>query len=258
MTGRVILIPRLNEPACVAGTRESPLDGVNMNRAFPGDPRGTITYRIAHFVTSRIFPIVDGVIDVHAAGRGMEFALCTSFHLVKDPAQFAEMKRVAGLFDTPFILIYSSAMASGLLTDQAEAMGKITIGGEFGHSEGVLLKGVRHAYEGIKNVLRYYGILPGEIMRIAPERDTPPRLVQAVELDRYTPAPVSGVFEPILEVGAWVDEGQRVGRLWDFERPASPPLEVRAPRAGYLIMQPFQAPIARGDTMLVVANEVTE
>ena len=99
MAGQVILIPRLNVPACAASRRESPMDGVNMNRAFPGDPGGSMTYRIAHFVTSKIFPQVDVVIDIHSAGRGMQFALCTSFHQVKDPKQYEEMKVVAGLFD---------------------------------------------------------------------------------------------------------------------------------------------------------------
>ena len=49
MSGRVILIPQLSESACIANTRISPLDGVNMNRAFPGNPRGTISSRIAQF-----------------------------------------------------------------------------------------------------------------------------------------------------------------------------------------------------------------
>jgi predicted deacylase len=56
MTGRVILSPQLSESACTANTRISPLDGVNMNRAFPGNPRGSISYRIASFVKTRIFP----------------------------------------------------------------------------------------------------------------------------------------------------------------------------------------------------------
>ena len=34
-------------------SRISPLDGVNMNRAFPGNARGTISYRIAHFVKTQ-------------------------------------------------------------------------------------------------------------------------------------------------------------------------------------------------------------
>ncbi|HXJ37739.1 MAG TPA: succinylglutamate desuccinylase/aspartoacylase family protein, partial [Bryobacteraceae bacterium] len=37
ISGRVILVPQLSESACVANTRISPLDGVNMNRAFPGN-----------------------------------------------------------------------------------------------------------------------------------------------------------------------------------------------------------------------------
>ena len=81
-----------------------------MNRAFPGNPRGTISYRIAHFVTTYVFPQVRVVLDIHAGGREGGFALCTSFHPVPDPAQRAEMTAVAALFDTPFMLIYSSQM----------------------------------------------------------------------------------------------------------------------------------------------------
>jgi predicted deacylase len=258
ISGRVILIPRLNMPACVSGTRISPKDGVNMNRAFPGDPRGSLTYRIAHFVTTHILSRADVVLDIHAAGRGVNFALCSSFHMVSDPAQYQEMKTVASLFDTPFVLIYSQEMASGLLTDQAEAMGKVTIGGEFGHSEGVLYQGLQHAYHGIKNVLRYYRLLSGEMVKVDPARQTPPKLVSAIHLDEYIPAPISGVFEPIFEAGNAVEQGQLVGRLYDFERVGSGPLEVHAPRAGYILMQPFQAPIKKGDTMLVIAQEVID
>jgi predicted deacylase len=255
--GRVILMPRLNTPACIAGTRASPKDGANMNRAFPGSPRGTLTARIAHFVTTAVLARADVVLDIHAAGRnGQQFALCSSFHEVSDPAQRAEMVRVASLFDTPFVLIYSSEMASGLLTDQAESMGKVTIGGEFGHSGGVLRQGVAHAYHGIKNVLRHYGMLPGAIEPVDPARGHPPRLVAATSLDDYVPAPISGYFEPLHEVGAAVGAGDLVGRLYDFERVGAPPLEVRSPRDGYILLQPFAAPTSKGVTMLVIAGEV--
>ncbi len=258
ISGRVILMPRLNTPACSSGTRESQADGVNMNRAFPGDPRGSLTYRIAHFVTTCVLPLVDVVLDIHAAGRGVHFALCTSFHMVSDPKQFQEMKRVATLFDTPFVFIYASEMARGLLTDQAEAMGKVTIGGEFGHSAGVLHQGVQHAYHGIQNVLRHYKMLPGDIVKVDPTRGTPPRLVAATQLADYVPAPITGVYEPLLVEGAAVTTGQQVGWLYDFERVGEPPLAIHAPSDGYLILQPFQAPVQKGDTMLVVAQEVME
>jgi predicted deacylase len=37
VNGRVILIPALNLPAILAGTRLSPIDSVNLNRTFPGN-----------------------------------------------------------------------------------------------------------------------------------------------------------------------------------------------------------------------------
>src|SRR6516225_9765049 len=168
ITGRVILVPQLSESACNANTRISPLDGVNMNRAFPGNPRGTISYRISNFVKKRIFPLGRIVIDIHSGGREGAFPICTSFHPIPDAAQQAETAHASRLFDTPFVFIYASTMASGLLTDEAEAEGKVTLGGEFGGGESTGRLGVRHAYEGTLNVLRHYGLIEGKIRRIRP------------------------------------------------------------------------------------------
>src|SRR4030095_15285350 len=119
-----------------------------MNRAFPGNLRGTISYRISNFVKTSIFPQVQVVLDIHSGGNEAIFPICASFHLIPDPAQRAEIAKVAQLFDTPFIFLYSSQMASGLLTDEAEAMGKITIGGEFGFAQSINPQGARHAAAG--------------------------------------------------------------------------------------------------------------
>jgi predicted deacylase len=257
MSGRVILTPQLSESACEANTRISPLDGVNMNRAFPGNPRGSISYRIANFVKTKIFPQVRIVVDIHSGGNEGGFALCTSFHPIADPEQRAEMNLVAGLFDTPFVLVYSSGMASGLLPEEAENEGKIAIGGEFGFGESVSLKGVRHAYEGVKNVLRHYRILPGKITKIDPDRRSAPRLVDASNLQDYIPAPRTGIWEPLVELGADVKEGDLVGRLHDFSDHSSDPYEIRAHRNGALLMMHFPAHIAKGVTLFVIAKDAT-
>src|SRR3990170_4455678 len=47
--GRVTILPMANAPAVMAAKRCSPLDGGNLNRAFPGDPLGTPTSRLANF-----------------------------------------------------------------------------------------------------------------------------------------------------------------------------------------------------------------
>lgn len=255
MRGRVILIPQLSETACRAHTRGSPEDGVNMNRAFPGNPRGTLSYRISHFVKTCVFPQVRVVIDIHSGGNEAVYPLCASFHPRPDPRQFAEMKEVARLFDTPFLFVYSRQMASGLLTDEAEDEGKIALGGEFGNAESVSPRGVRHAYEGIQNVLRHYGMLSGDIRRIDEARATPPRMVQAPNLIDYIPAPRDGIWEPAVHPGADVAEGELIGRIHDFSDHTSAPIEIRSHKAGVVIALYFAAVCRKGLTLFVIGED---
>ena len=256
MAGRLILVPQLSETACAGHQRSSPEDGVNMNRAFPGNPRGTLSYRIAHFVKTRIFPQVRIVLDLHAGGREASFPLCTSLHPIPDPAQYAETLAVARLFDTPFIYVYSRQMAAGLLTDEAEDEGKIAVGGEFGVGEGSSVTGIRHAYEGVGNVLRHYGLLPGQVHRVDPDRAAAPRLVQAPHLTDYVPCPRRAIWEPVVEVGEDVGERQLIGRLHDFGDHSSAPLAVLAHRAGVVIALHFGALVQQGSTLYVIAEEI--
>ena len=76
--GRIILIPVLNVVAFNAGRRDTPDDGVNLNRAFPGRADGTITSRIADFVTRVVFPQVHVVLDLHAGGEVARFSPLSS------------------------------------------------------------------------------------------------------------------------------------------------------------------------------------
>jgi predicted deacylase len=253
--GRVLLMPQLSETACTAHTRDSGADGVNMNRAFPGNPRGTLSYRIADFVKTRLFPLVRVVIDLHAGGREAIFPLCTSLHPIPDPEQYAETLRAAALFDTPFIYVYSRQMASGLLTDEAEDDGKITVGGEFGFAESTSPRGVRHACEGVRNVLKHYGLLPGAVTKIDPDRPGPPRLVRAPDLRDYIPCPRDGIWEPAVAPGADVRAGDLIGSLHDFAYHASEPIAVRAHRAGVVIALHFAAVCEKGTTLYVIGDE---
>ena len=67
--GKIVLIPCLNMPAAKASTQLSPLDGKNLNRSFPGNPEGTVTEMIADFLTRRLFPIAEVVIDIQRSAN---------------------------------------------------------------------------------------------------------------------------------------------------------------------------------------------
>jgi predicted deacylase len=256
VAGRFIVMPTLNVPAFRAGLRDSPQDGLNMNRVFPGDAAGTITRRIAHFVTSEVFPRADVVIDLHAGGAGFEIIRCMSFHQIPDPALEAKYRETALLFGTPFVMVYASGLGTGLLTEAAEALGKITIGSELGYGASTDLQGVRWAQAGTRNVLRHYGLLDEPVVDLTPPGLDRQRVVSATDLDRYVTAPVSGISEPLVEVGDWVTAGQPVTRIHDFERFDEPPVEIVADGDGYVMCRKFRAATEQGEVVMVIASEV--
>ena len=69
--GRVIVLPAANFPAAMAGTRVSPIDEGNLNRAFPGSPDGTVTQQIAYYIDSVLFPQADLFHDLHSGGSSL-------------------------------------------------------------------------------------------------------------------------------------------------------------------------------------------
>ena len=220
-------------------------------------PAGRITSRIARFVTDEVLPRADVVIDLHAGGAGFEIMRTMSFHAVADPERFAQFRETALLFGTPFVMIYTSGMGTGLLTEEAEAMGKITIGSELGFGASTDLDGVRWAHQGTLNVLRHYGLLDGEIEILTPPGLDRQRVVSAVDIDRYVTAPVSGISEPLVPVGAYVTAGTPVVRIHDFERWDEPAVEIAADGDGYVMARKFRAATEQGEVVMVIAEELS-
>ena len=65
-SGTVVLFPTLNPEGLSQRTREVPADSVDLNRSWPGDPRGGPTERLAHaFWTEFLRHDPDLVIDLH-------------------------------------------------------------------------------------------------------------------------------------------------------------------------------------------------
>ena len=226
VAGRLIVLPALNVPAFRAGRRESPLDGGNLNRAFPGDARGTITSRLARFVTDEVLTRADVVLDLHSGGAGFEIVRTMSFHHVADPARDAAFRETALLFGTPFVMLYTSEMGSGLLTEEAKTMGKITIGSELGFGASTDLAGVRWAHHGTLNVLRHHGLLAEPVVDLTPPGLDRQRVVTAIDIDRWLTAPCSGISEPLVPLGAFVRAGTPVTRIHNLERLDEPPVEI--------------------------------
>ncbi|MFZ1752972.1 MAG: succinylglutamate desuccinylase/aspartoacylase family protein [Caldilineaceae bacterium] len=229
--GRLIVLPMLNRPACVAGTRLSPIDGRNMNRAFPGQRNDTITGMIAHYVSSVLLPLADIVVDIHSGGRTLQFLPSVNMHELANKTQMDEMVRAASSWGAPYVFIYADVAGEGLLPSYAESLGKITLGTELGSAPQFGVEMLQIAENGVKNMLRMYDVLTDSPY-------TPPavpsQLVAATDAADYVMAPVSGIFEPFLEMGDSVDAGQELGQIHSTEMPFAPPSPVRAQTSGLL------------------------
>jgi N-alpha-acetyl-L-2,4-diaminobutyrate deacetylase len=254
--GRLILIPTLNPPACRAATRLSPLDGKNMNRAFPGRADGTVTEMIAHYLTTALFPLADVVIDIHTGGRSLDFYPCATMHLVADRAQRRRMLDGTLAWNTDFAFLYADVAGTGLLPVEAERQGKVVLTTEMGGGESVPAAVHRLTQAGLRNVLVHLGLLEGEEQTRAGLGLPPTRWVQALTRDDYRFAPESGVYENLVGLGEEVSAGQPVGKVHFLERPDREPVEVVAPAAGILLATRAPSLVAQGDCVACIAHDV--
>ena len=257
ITGRIILIPSLNFPAARSATRLSPLDGMNMNRAFPGQPEGAVTSQIAHYLTTVLFPLSDVIIDIHSGGRSMDFVPCSHMHIVPDKEQRRKMMAAMLAWNTDFSFLYADIAGSGLLPVEAESQGKIVVTTELGGGEGVPASVHRIAQSGLRNVLIHVGLLKGVEQTRASLGKTPTILTQALNREDYLLAPESGVFEVCVDLGAPVKRGDTVGFIHHLERPDRAPETIVAQSEGYLITMRAPCLTRQGDCVAVIAKEVS-
>ena len=257
--GRIILVPVLNVAAFRAGARDSVNDdGVNLNRAFVDNAGrtpslGRITYRIADFVRTMIWPQVHVVIDLHAGGEVAQFAIGPSFHPIPDPEQNRRIELTARWFGAPIVLVYQNE-TPGLLTSDAERLGKITIGAELGYGRSIQPDGVRYARHGIRAAAIQCGQLRGEVTPIAHHRDGTQLKLSIVDRRCTVVAPFDGHYEPLKKPTDPVAAGETVGYLHDFQRLEQPAWPVRAQLAGRLAAQALGARVVQGQHIAIVGE----
>jgi N-alpha-acetyl-L-2,4-diaminobutyrate deacetylase len=256
VTGRIILVPVLNVAAFKAGTRDSSLDdGVNLNRAFIDGAGKTpalagITHRIADFVRTWIWPHVHVVLDLHAGGDVACFARCTSFHPIEDPEQSRVIEETARWFGTPLVITYQN-VTPGLLSSEAERLGKITVGMELGWGRSVQPDGIVYGRHGVIAAAIHHGQMKGRVRPIGHHADGTQKMAEMVDRACFTVAPFAGHYEQVIPCGTKVKKGAVVGLLHDFNHFDSAPWEAKAGVDGIVIAQAWVAPIAQGQHIVV-------
>lgn len=253
--GRVIMIPALNMPAVMSDTRLSPIDNRDMNRCFPGNPRGTFSEMLAHFVDAVLLPHVDISVDLHTAGHSCDSALSTNMHYVDDAALRERTMAAAAAFGAPYNVVFWGVDEGATLTSSVERRGILSLGTELGGWGRVNVEGVRIADRALTNILKHFALMEGR--PDTSQRDGSPgtRHMMVRDAAGYSFAPGIGLFEPRNVVGDVCKAGELAGLLHFMEDVDRAPIEVRYQLDGVLWMCAGPGRVQRGDVVAVVMED---
>jgi N-alpha-acetyl-L-2,4-diaminobutyrate deacetylase len=248
--GRLILMPTNNVHAARAGRRTSPIDDVNMNRSFPGDPRSTITRQISAFVADHIFPIGDAFLDLHSGGSSLDILPSAVIEPTSNDALRPKNHAAALAFDAPITVVISNLGEPRTATATACRAGLITVATEMGGGGTVSIEALEICRRGARNVLAHLGVLPPEM---ASPRRGDSTLLELPGSAAWVFATDDGIFEPFHEKGRKVSAGEPGGRVHSPWEPTREPATLAYNADGILYSRRQPGRVRSGNCCLTVA-----
>ncbi len=236
--GSILAAPVVNVFGLLEQSRYMP-DRRDLNRAFPGSPRGSLTARLAYLFTEAIVERCQYGIDFHTGA-----AHRTNLPQIRADLADPETRRLAAAFGAP--LMFQAREIAGSLRAAARKKGVHVLVFEGGEP----LRFNRLVIEaGVAGTLRVLAALG---MWREPHLAGPAKTFEARET-RWARATRSGIFHLEVELGEHVHAGQVLGLIRDPLTNSLRP--VLAPRDA-LVFAVTQSPLVyRGDALVHLASD---
>jgi len=220
----------------------NPLDGLNLNRQFPGDPAGSPTQRLAHWITTNVIAGSDVFVDMHCGDMNEALVSFTGIEETGNAGVDRRSRLLAQAYGLRYLLIGPSP---GTTTTAAAALGIPAVLGEVGGQGRWPASDVALHAAGFRRVLRAAGLIDD-----AP--DEPAHATEVLPTEAWMRATTTGYWHPALEVGDRVAAGSVVGEVQDafgavLERP-------EAPMDGVVIFLVSSLAMNAGDPLLALAG----
>ena len=220
----------------------NPLDGLNLNRQFPGDPDGTPTQRLAHWLTTEVIAGSDVFVDMHCGDMNEALVSFTGIEDTGDAAVDARSRGLAEAYGLRYLLIGPSP---GTTTTAAATLGIPAVLGEVGGQGRWPAEDVALHAAGFRRLLRAAGVITD-----AP--DEPAFTTELLPREAWMRATTTGYWHPSVGVGDRVAAGTVVGEVQDafgavLERP-------KAPMDGVVIFLVSSLAMNTGDPLLALAG----
>ncbi|MCM4167460.1 N-alpha-acetyl-L-2,4-diaminobutyric acid deacetylase [Arenibacter antarcticus] len=241
--GTVICIPVVNIFGFLNQTRQFP-DGRDLNRVFPGSPRGSLASRFAYHIMKEIAPMVDYCIDYHTGAESRFNAPQTRVN--KDDI---ESKELAKVFGAPFVVLANTREKS--FREALANMGKKVLLFEGGKSLDINDRVTQSGISGALRVMDHLGMRSfAEELKSMEGRSLQP---VTIESSQWVRAKYSGMFHPFIALGSHVKKGDLLGSVSDpfgnFER------IIKAAANGHVICINQSPIVNQGDAIFHISQE---
>jgi N-alpha-acetyl-L-2,4-diaminobutyrate deacetylase len=192
--------------------------------------------------------MADIVLDYHSGGRTLDFLPFAAAHILPDKGQEAKCVAAMKAFDAPYSMQMLEIDNVGMFDTEVETQGKVFVTTELGGGGTSTAASVAVARKGARNLLIHAEILEGV-----------PETAGSVMLDMpdarcFVFSEHPGLLEPMVDLGATVEEGQPIARLWPADRSGAPPRQLCARLSGLLTARHFPGLVAMGDCVGVIAQ----
>jgi len=240
--GTIICIPVLNIFGFLDMKRAFP-DGRDLNRVFPGNPRGSLASRFAYQFVKKILPIADYCLDFHTGGASRFNAAQVRIEPKNNLAE-----EFAMVFNAPFTLYSKTIPKSYRAT--CSRLGIPVLLFEGGKSKVSDKEIARVGVDGTIRFLNHLKMLSSTI-KIPPVN--PPSVI--VEATKWMRAKYSGLMHVKVICGQYISKGQHIATITDpygkFRHP------VNAPHNGYIINVNEASLVYQGDAIFNISTDKT-
>ena len=232
MRGTVLAVPVVNVPGFASGDRYMP-DRRDLNRCFPGSPRGSLASRFANSFMKEIVRESDVGIDLHTGSDHRR-----NVPQVRADLQHPETRKLALAFGAPYAL--DARLRDGSLREAGRRAGATVLLYEAGEAWRFERRAIDVGVRGVRRVLAHVGITKS--------KPPVPRRTEVISTSTWVRSPESGVARLTVELGDRVAAKQSLGIVADAI--GSRQREVRATKAGIVVGRSETPVVHRGDALV--------
>ncbi len=245
--GQLTLVPVVNEPAFLRGHRTGD-DELDLARTCPGNPNGSVTEQIAHEL-SELIRQADYYIDLHTGGTTLQVLPLAGYGLHPDQDILDRQRSMARAFNLP-IIWGTDGRLPGRSLSVARDCGVPAIYTEYLGGSQSDPAGVEAYVQGCLNVM-------GSLAMIEYEQPSS-NVCHVVEDPRENsghmqichPAPMTGYFEPAVNLGDQINQGMLLGTISD---PGGGKQEtILAEKTGLVIVLKTFPRVLEGEALAVI------